>query len=114
METLALRAACYVDFYRSGGLAKREGRPAEAYKEFPFRVLLVLPSEERRDNVARRLRDMHPPILTQVWVTTYEYLIGNALGLIWRMPFGSRYGEDAAEKSICDASKPAWHEAGQA
>jgi hypothetical protein len=50
-ETLALRAYGYQDYYRRGGLAVRYGYTPEAYKDFPFRVLFVLPNDERRNNM---------------------------------------------------------------
>lgn len=46
-ETLARRAFGYQDFYRRGGLAVRFGSTKEAYKDFPFRVLMVLPNDEK-------------------------------------------------------------------
>jgi hypothetical protein len=40
-ETLARRAFGYQDFYRQGGLAVRYGATPEAYRDYPFRVLMV-------------------------------------------------------------------------
>lgn len=85
-DVLVEKAACYVDFYRRGGLAIRNGRPAEAYKDFPFRVLMVFATAERRNNLAERLLTHHPPILTQVWLTTFTELIKEPLGAIWVRP----------------------------
>lgn len=42
-------------FYRQGGLAVRYGATREAYKVFPFRVLIVLPNEERRNSGAKEI-----------------------------------------------------------
>ena len=44
-ETLARRVYGYQDFYRRGGLALRHGFTREDYRNFPFRVLMVLPNE---------------------------------------------------------------------
>ena len=85
-DTLALRAACYNDYYRTGGLAVRNGEPASAYKDFPFRVLFILKSAERRDNTAERLLRNTPPVLTQVLLTTMDELITSPLGSIWIRP----------------------------
>lgn len=83
-KTLLDKAECYLDFYRTGGLAKRFGRPEKEYKLFPFRVLFALQNEERRDNTARRLLDAH--ILSQVWLTTLSELLNDSLGAIWVRP----------------------------
>ncbi len=51
-NTLVNRAGCYLDHYKSGGFAVAHGKPGSEYKEFPFRVLLVLKNAERRNNTA--------------------------------------------------------------
>lgn len=84
--TLVSRAACYVDFYRRGGLALRNGRTAGEYKEFPFRLLIVLQSTERRDNTAHRLLNWNPPIYSQAWLTTMQKVMACPLDPIWTRP----------------------------
>ena len=86
LDTLALKAACYNDYYRRGGLSVRNGQPASAYKDFPFRVLMVCKTEERRDNAAARMLKSNPPILTQVWLTTTEELLADTLRTVWVRP----------------------------
>lgn len=86
LDTLAHRAACYREHYSSGGHAASFGAPREAYADYPFRVLMVLPSEERRNNLAERLLSLSPPIETQVWCTTSADLSANPLGAIWIRP----------------------------
>ena len=54
-ETLISRAACYLEYYRSGGFAVRNGAGPDKFRDFPFRVLMVLKSAERRNNAAERL-----------------------------------------------------------
>lgn len=85
-QVLALRCGAYMDYYRSGGFAVRNGQPRSAYKDFPFWVLVVCKSAERRDNAARRLLEVSPPILTQVWLTTFKEASENPLGHIWVTP----------------------------
>lgn len=85
-EILATKAQCYLDYYRNGGFALSCGGERGAYKEFPFRVLIICKSEERRDNAAKRLRQSNPPILTQVWLTTTKEATENPLGAIWVKP----------------------------
>jgi len=86
LDTLARKALCYLDFYQRGGLAVRNGRPRSEYKEFPFRVLMIFKSEERRNNVAKTLITGNPPIFTQVWLATMEEMISETLGPIWIRP----------------------------
>ena len=85
-EILAEKAACYVDYYRSGGFAVRNGKVPEQYKDFPFRVLMVCKTEERRDNAARRLLENTPPILTFVLVATLSDCLHDPTGNIWVRP----------------------------
>jgi hypothetical protein len=85
-ETLANRAACYMDHFRRGGLAQRYGQSREKYKEFPFRVLMVFRNAERRNNAAVKMLLLNPPILTLVWLTTMAEAIAKPLGAIWIQP----------------------------
>jgi hypothetical protein len=80
------RAGCYMDFYRAGGLAIRNGQSDSAYKDFPFRVLMVFKTAARRDNTARTLFENNPPIRTQVWLTTLTQFTNDPLGAIWLQP----------------------------
>ena len=85
-DTLVARAGCYLDYYKSGGFAVRNGAERSAYKEFPFRVLMVFKSAERRNNTAERLLQNNPPILTQACLATLEEVKVNPLGAIWCSP----------------------------
>jgi len=85
-ETLALRAFGYQDYYRRGGLSVRFGHRPDRYKEFPFRVLFVFPTAERRNNMAERLLQNEPPILGLCWLTTQEELVRAPLAPIWIRP----------------------------
>ncbi|MFT3787350.1 MAG: replication-relaxation family protein [Tepidisphaeraceae bacterium] len=86
LDTLVNRAAAYLDHYRSGGLAVRFGASASHYKEYPFRVLIVVPTDARRNNLATRLLKNDPPIRQLVWMTTFEDVIRDPLGHIWLAP----------------------------
>jgi len=102
-ETLARRAFGYQDFYRRGGLAIRYGATREAYRDFPFRVLMVLPNEERRNNMAERLLQNDPPVLTMVWLTTFSEITTNPLAAIWMRPLDYR---DITKGTLYDSSRP--------
>jgi hypothetical protein len=86
LETLHLKALRYLDYYRRGGLAVNAGRPRSEYKDFPFRVLMIFKTEERRDNVVRMLLAGDPPILTLVWLTTMKEVTAEPHGSIWIRP----------------------------
>jgi len=102
-ETLARRAFGYQDFYRRGGLAVRYGATREAYKDFPFRVLMVFLTEERRNNMAERLLQNDPPVLTMVWLTTFSEVIADPLGAIWMRPLDYR---EITKGTLYDSSRP--------
>jgi hypothetical protein len=89
-ETLVSRAGCYLDYYKSGGFAVRNGAPRSVYKEFPFRVLIVLKNAERRNNTAERLLESNPPILTLVHLSTFAEVMADPLGEIWIRPVDYR------------------------
>lgn len=86
LDILTLRAACYRDHYRGGGFAEQMGQPRDQFEQFPFRVLMVFLTEERRNNIAHRLLALHPPILYQAWLTTLPELIKTPLAPIWVRP----------------------------
>jgi len=85
-DILVDRAACYVDFYRSGGFAVRNGFSRSEFQKVPFRVLMVFKTIERRNNTAERLLNNNPPIRTQICLTTYAEVIADPLGTIWIEP----------------------------
>lgn len=86
LDTLSHRAVCYREHYTSGGYAASFDAPRSAYAEYPFRVLMVFPSEERRNNIAERLLSLNPPIETLVWCSTSAELAKDPLGAIWIRP----------------------------
>ena len=83
---LVSRAGCYLDYYKSGGFAVRNGASHSAYKEFPFRVLIVLKSAERRDNTAEKLLHSNPPIRTLIYLSTFSEVTADPVGTIWIRP----------------------------
>ncbi len=89
-EILLKKALCYMDYYRTGGFAVKNGAVRSAYKDFPFRVLMVLKTAERRNNIAERLLQSTPTILTQVWLSTFQEVITSPLAPIWVSPAAYR------------------------
>lgn len=90
LDTLVTRASCYLHYYRSGGFAERNGAQRSAFKDYPFRVLMVFKNAERRNNTAERLLQSNPPILTQTCLSTFEEVTKNPLGKIWLCPVDYR------------------------
>lgn len=86
LDTLVSRANAYLDYYKSGGFAERNGAPRSDYKEYPFRVLMVFKTAERRNNMAECLLRNIPPILTQVYLSTIGEAGKDPLGPIWIRP----------------------------
>ncbi len=86
LDTVAGKAWCYRDYYQRGGLAAQHGRPRSEFEQFPFRVLMVFKSPQRRNNVAARLLQLKPVILTQVMLTTFKEITSAPLGPVWITP----------------------------
>ncbi len=84
--TLVNRGGCYLDYYKSGGFAKVNGSTPLKYKEYPFRVLFVLKTVDRRNNTAGLLLNSSPPIRTLIYVSTLREVLVNLLGKIWLRP----------------------------
>jgi protein involved in plasmid replication-relaxation len=89
-DTLVNRAGCYLDYYKSGGFAERNGASRSAYKEFPFRVLMVLKNAERRNNTADGLLQSSPPVLTLVHLSTFAEVMADPVGAVWIRPIDYR------------------------
>ena len=77
------KAYGYNHFYRDGGMALRCGLSASDYKAVPFRVLITLLSESRRNNVAEHLATQQPLGKNQFYLTTLAEIRDNPLGNIW-------------------------------
>jgi hypothetical protein len=104
LHTLAFRAICYREHYSSGGYAVARGAAATAYAEYPFRVLMVFPSDERRNNVAEALLQITPAIETQVWLGTSGDVAADPLGAIWARPRDYRSATEGTEYEV----SPGW------
>lgn len=83
LEIIAQKAACYLEFYQSGGMAERFGVERDRFSEFPFRVLLICKSIQRKNNVATRFLRNEPPLLTQVWMAIITDAISSPLNSLW-------------------------------
>jgi hypothetical protein len=67
-------------------MAERNGAPRSEFRDFPFRVLFVFKTAERRNNTARDLIYSNPPIREQVLLTTMSEFLADPLGSIWIRP----------------------------
>jgi Replication-relaxation len=86
LETLATRARCYLNYYAEGGFAASYGKPRSEKDQFPFRLLMVFKTAERRNNMALRLLGNRPQILTLAWLTTFSEVTADPLGPVWVRP----------------------------
>jgi len=102
-DKLLGKAVGYFEYYKSGGFAVRHGATRDDYKNYPFRVLMVFKTDERRNNTAKHLLQNTPPILTQVWLTTLAEVMADPLGAIWIRP--SEY-RDVTKNTPFDAERP--------
>lgn len=102
LETLVSKASDYLNYYRSGGFAERNGAARSGFKDYPFRVLMVFKSEERRNNVTESLLRVTPPILTHVVLSTIEEVKKDPLGAVWVRPLDYRA---ASQGAIFDPDK---------
>lgn len=85
-ETLIARAGCYHDYYKSGGFAEWRGGSRSEYREYPFRVLMVFKTAERRNNTAERLLQSAPLVPKLTWLSTIAEVLADPLGSIWIRP----------------------------
>jgi hypothetical protein len=90
-QVLTEKALCYRGFYATGGFALRCGGNADQFRDYPFRVLIVLQSRERRNNLAERLMNCTPPVKFQTWLTTLEEVLADPLGKVWVCPLDYAY-----------------------
>lgn len=101
-DKLVGKAISYSEHYKSGEFAVSRGGTSDDYKKFPFRVLMVFKSAERRNNTAERLLQNTPPILTMVWLATFADATADPYGPIWIRP--SEY-LDATKDTPFDAER---------
>lgn len=90
LDLLVSHAQAYRTHFQSGDFARFLGESPQSHREFPFRVLYVFKSTERRDAFARLLLAESPPILTQAWLTTFPELLSDPLGPNWLCPIDYR------------------------
>jgi len=100
LSTLVSKAASYRDYQKSGGFAEKNGAPRSAIDDFPFRVLMVFKTPERRNNATERMLEINPPILGLVWLSTFEEVKNDPLGKIWFRP--SDYRDSVARTPFSD------------
>ena len=89
-DKLVAKAVCYLDYYRRGGFAVRNGATRDDFKKFPFRVLMVFKNAERRNNTALRLLQNNPPILRLVYLSTFDEVTHDPTGAVWIRPLDYR------------------------
>lgn len=99
LTRLVKKAGQYSQYYRNGGFAVKLGASRKEFKRHPFRVMLIVQSAERRNNIAEKLLKMKTPVRSMIWITTMEELLADPLGAIWVRP--SDY-QEAVRGSVFD------------
>lgn len=95
-DILASRAVSYLNYYKSGGFASRNRALQSAFKEYPFRVLMVFKTNRRRSNLAERLLQCTPPIRTHVCLATIDKVCVNPFGEIWIQPISCQTSKNTS------------------
>lgn len=106
LSHLSAKLLAYRDFYSSGGFAKRCGGTPEQFREYPFRVLMVFRTAERRNNAAREMLAQNPPIRTMACLSTMDEVAADPLGPIWLTP--TTFQEAVQGSSYENLSSPAY------
>jgi hypothetical protein len=101
-DKLITKAGCYFEYYKSGGFAVKNGATRDNYKQFPFRVLMVFKTAERRNNTAERLVQLASSSLNQVWLATFGDATTDPFGPVWIRPTEYR---DATRNTPFDAER---------
>jgi hypothetical protein len=94
LATLVNRCLGYRQFYQSGGHARWHDARREKFERYPFRVLIIVANEERRNNLAERLLQLNPPILGLAWIAVTAAALQSPLGSIWMTPADYRAAVD--------------------
>ncbi len=92
-DRLISKAVSYREYYATGGFAVFCGvnrslldADPSLLNKYPFRVLIVCKTAERRNNAAIGLLNCSPPIMTMPCLTTMAELLHDPLGPIWSRP----------------------------
>lgn len=107
LDTLVSRAQAYASYYKTGGFAASQGAPRSAYREYPFRLLIVLKTAERRNNVIEALLQGIPPVLTLAYLSTIDAVRANPLGAVWCRPVDYRDATNGTPHAI-RSGRRAW------
>jgi Replication-relaxation len=104
LDRVVEKCVNYREYHRRGGYAVFCGGTREESKLYPFQVLVVCRSEERRDNLAERLLSVQPPFATMILITTQGQCVGDPLGDIWMTPaaYKNRAEESLRLCSLCE------------
>lgn len=94
-DVIGKRAASYREYYRSGKFAEWRGGRREDFEQFPFRVLWVFKTAARRDNAAKSMLALNPPVLTSAYLTTQKEILAGATRTIWVRPIDYRENTNA-------------------
>jgi len=105
LDRVVEKCVSYREYHRSGGYAVFCGGKKDESKSYPFRVLVVCRSEDRRNNLAERLLQAKPPFSTMILITTQAECVHDPLGDIWMTAAAYKEGSPASNgnrsKALC-------------
>ena len=83
---LADKGVGYEQYYESGRFAARYGSSGAPKEKYPFRVLFVVASAERSNNICEHILQSDEINWTRIWLTSFKKLLTDPLGSIWMRP----------------------------
>ena len=98
LDTVVRKCFGYHEFFRTGGMARRFGKSDP--KDVPFRVIVSVESEARRNNVAEALLRMRNPLLRLVWITTRAQIEADPFAPIYLTPLAYRQAVEGSAHEI--------------
>jgi hypothetical protein len=98
LDTVVRKCFGYQEFFRTGGMARRFGKSDP--KDVPFRVIVSVESEARRNNVAEALLRMRNPLLRLVWITTRAQIEADPFAPIYLTPLAYRQAVEGSAHEI--------------
>jgi hypothetical protein len=85
-NVVSAKVAAYRAFFRNGGFARLRGASAHHCRDYPFRVLIICKSIERRNLLARALFESAARVRTFVLLTVASDAHTDPFGPVWLAP----------------------------
>ncbi len=90
-------AKLYMEYFRTGGFARKRGKTPLDRSDCPVRVLIIFDSRKRMANAARKFLK-GTRVKTLIWLAAKEDVMRDPLGAIWNCPEDFGPGKERTEK----------------